>query len=63
MIEFDKPLLRGARVWLRAFEQDDLHAQWLSFNDGDVDRFGDSMVPQSHDDLQDWYESIVRGGE
>lgn len=61
MIEFEKPLLRGDRVWLRALEQEDLHGQWLSVNDGDIDEFGGSMAPQSHDDLQDWYETIVRG--
>lgn len=62
MIDFNKPLIRGARVWLRAFEQEDLQSQWLAVNDSDVDQFGGSMAPQSHHDLQDWYESIVRGG-
>ncbi len=62
MIDCDKPLLRGDRVWLRALEQEDLHAQWLSVNDGDVDQFGGAMLPQSHDDLQEWYETIVCGG-
>jgi len=63
MIEFNKPLIRGDKVWLRAYEQEDLQAHWLAVNNGDVTYFTGYIAPQSVHDVQDWYETKVRGDD
>ncbi len=63
MIEYDRPLIRGEKVWLRAFEQEDLEAHWLAVNDGDVAHFTGYRAPQSMRDVQNWYETRVHGSE
>lgn len=63
MNQDNNPLIRGAHVWLRAFEEEDLAYHQQAVNDGDIARFTSYQAPQNRLDVQDWYDTIVRGGE
>jgi RimJ/RimL family protein N-acetyltransferase len=58
----NKPLLRGASIWLRALEEEDLDHQWQVVNNSDVAQFTSYQAPQSRLDVQVWHDTIVRGG-
>jgi hypothetical protein len=55
-----RAILRGSKVWLRAFERADLDAYTLAINDVDVAYWAGYSAPQSSDKVQDWYEKRVR---
>lgn len=51
---------RGAAVWLRAFEREDLAAYQAAVNDADVAFWAGYSAPLSVDTALDWYEKRVR---
>ncbi len=54
------PIVRGAKVWLRAFERADLEAYKAATNDAEVAFWAGYVAPTSSDKVQDWYENRVR---
>ena len=55
-----RSIVRGAKVWLRAFEETDLDAYQSAVNDIDVAYWAGYVAPQSSARIRDWYESRVR---
>jgi RimJ/RimL family protein N-acetyltransferase len=55
-----RAFVRGERVWLRAFERDDVDAYWRCVNDREVAYWAGYSAPHSRDNVLDWYENAVR---
>lgn len=54
-----RAIARGQRVWLRAFERDDLDAYWQCVNDAEVALWAGYGPPSSRDQVTRWYENTV----
>jgi [ribosomal protein S5]-alanine N-acetyltransferase len=55
------PIVRGEKVWLRAFAQSDLPAYHKAVNDSEVAFWAGYTAPLGMDQVNAWYEKRVKG--
>ncbi len=61
--QVERPIFRGEHVWLRAFERSDLPAYKAAANNPDVVAWTGYFKPQSDDDIESFYQRVVRAGD
>jgi len=54
------PIIRGEKLWLRAMERRDLDSFAFGRNDREIGYAAGYSYPTSMDDLENWYETIVK---
>lgn len=54
-----RAVVRGEKVWLRAFEEADLDAYWTAVSDADVSHWAGYVSPPSRAGIRSWYENRV----